>query len=110
MFHSIYNHSFNPPVIDDFLNSNLHFKKVSLNGRQVSNLQYLCRLFLETREQLYAAHEKTETEAIDSIPRAFWIQNAGVFLIKYDIWGFNWFNKSRKNRDLTDLTIWAHVM
>ena len=71
MFHSIYNHSFNPPVIDDFLNSNLHFKKVSLNGRQVSNLQYLCRLFLETREQLYAAHEKTETEAIDSIPRAF---------------------------------------
>ena len=79
MFHSIYNHSFNPPVIDDFLNSNLHFKKVSLNGRQVSNLQYLCRLFLETREQLYAAHEKTETEAIDSIPRAFWIQNAGFF-------------------------------
>ncbi|CAL1168688.1 unnamed protein product [Cladocopium goreaui] len=34
----------------------------------VSNLQYLCRLFLETREQLYAAHEGTETEAIDSIP------------------------------------------
>ena len=29
----------------------------------VSNLQYLCRLFLETREQLYAAHEGTETEA-----------------------------------------------
>ena len=29
---------------------------------QVSNLQYLCRLFLETREQLYAAHEGTETE------------------------------------------------
>eukprot|EP00434_Breviolum_minutum_P036247 symbB.v1.2.032111.t3/scaffold3804.1/size50051/2 len=30
----------------------------------VSNLQYLCRLFLETREQLYAAHEGTETEVV----------------------------------------------
>ncbi|CAE7882432.1 ttn-1, partial [Symbiodinium microadriaticum] len=29
----------------------------------VSNLQWLCRLFLETREQLFAAHEGTETEA-----------------------------------------------
>lgn len=29
----------------------------------VSQLQYLCRLFLETREQLYAAHEGTQTEA-----------------------------------------------
>ncbi|CAJ1358495.1 unnamed protein product, partial [Effrenium voratum] len=29
----------------------------------VSNLQWLCRLFLETREQLFALHEGTETEA-----------------------------------------------
>merc|ERR1719203_2280387 len=28
-----------------------------------ANLQWLCRLFLETREQLFAAHEGTPSEA-----------------------------------------------